>query len=155
MYGRVISLLLLLPLGGCAAAQATDAPPRAVYAAPEVRPAATTTPAPDTSPEESPRLSVSRPNHSFGDLVVGRPTSHLFELTNTGAADLVIDRVSSTCACVKTGWTRTPVPPGGSAQVRAILVPATDGRSTVTLSVASNAGNGLVELTVTGVAPSA
>jgi hypothetical protein len=140
-----LAVLLLAVLAACAQPAAT-----APAAAP--RPAVTTA-APatvGTVTRAGPWLVAEHTRHSFGALVEGRYATYVFALTNTGTRDLVIDSVVASCTCVKTGWTRTPVPPGGHAEVKAILVPTVAGRTTATLTVASNASNGAVELTLTG-----
>jgi hypothetical protein len=43
---------------------------------------------------------------------------HTFRIANTGSAALVINNVSTSCGCARPDWTRRPIAPGDSGEVR-------------------------------------
>ncbi len=49
--------------------------------------------------EPSPRLEVDQSEYEFGQAIEGRSIDHTFVLTNTGDADLVIERIKPACGC--------------------------------------------------------
>lgn len=44
---------------------------------------------------QGPRLTVAALEHDFGDIHPTTPVSHVFVFTNTGAAELIIDRLTA------------------------------------------------------------
>lgn len=46
-----------------------------------------------------------------------KPVTATFTLTNSGTRTLTISQVRPDCSCTAVDWTRTPIPPGGRAQV--------------------------------------
>jgi hypothetical protein len=55
---------------------------------------------PDTGPRPGkPRLDVDQPEHDFGSAIEGERLTHVFKLTSSGDADLVINSAKPTCGC--------------------------------------------------------
>lgn len=47
-----------------------------------------------------------------------QPVTATFTLTNTGTRTMTVSKVHPDCSCTAVSWTRTPIPPGGKAQVQ-------------------------------------
>ncbi len=50
--------------------------------------------------------------HDFGRVIRGEIVSYSFKFKNTGKADLLISKVSSSCGCTVPKYPKTPVKPG-------------------------------------------
>jgi len=57
----------------------------------------------------APQLRFDETEHDFGNLIQGEKVTYNFKFTNTGAADLLINRVTSTCGCTVSNYPRTPI----------------------------------------------
>lgn len=88
----------------------------------------------------------------FGELKEdGGKKTHVFKFKNTGGQPVVLHNVKASCGCTSPEWTRHPIPPGGSGEVKAIFDPRNrPGNFNKTITVASNAQNGTVVLRITG-----
>jgi predicted alternative tryptophan synthase beta-subunit len=58
-------------------------------------PAATIVPPNATAIAQAPRLTVGELQYDFGDIPPTAPVSHMFIITNTGTAELVIERLTA------------------------------------------------------------
>lgn len=97
-----------------------------------------------------PEIFFERTQWDFGDLQPGAAAECLFQFRNTGAADLVISTVETSCGCTTPDWSQAPVPPGGRGVIKVRM--ATEdfaGQRTETVTVLSNAAQGKVTLTIT------
>lgn len=77
--------------------------------------------------------------------------SHVFVVTNTGKSPLVITRVISSCGCTTPVFTKEPIAPGKSGEIKVVYNPT--GRVypfTKTVSVYSNGKKGPLVLTIKG-----
>lgn len=64
-------------------------------------------------------LTVKQPNHDFGLIKEdGGDVEHIFVVQNTGNAPLVIDRVTTSCGCASPEWSKDPVSPGGTKEIK-------------------------------------
>lgn len=68
-----------------------------------------------------PRLVCEKPTHDFGTVKNRDIVEHTFLLQNRGDADLVIDRVRTSCGCITTQLAKHAVPPGGETGIAAKL----------------------------------
>ena len=64
-----------------------------------------------------PRIHFTEQEHDLGEVIYGETLSWDFVLSNTGDADLVIGRITSSCGCTKAIRGNTTVSPGGSSEV--------------------------------------
>jgi hypothetical protein len=63
--------------------------------------------------------------HDFGDIFQNAgPQTYAFEFTNTGAEPITIQNVSASCGCTTPGWTKEPVAPGQTGEVKATYNPS-------------------------------
>lgn len=97
-------------------------------------------------------LAFDKTMHDFGELKEsdGR-VSYVFKFKNTGGQPMVLHNVKASCGCTTPEWTRNPIPPGGSGQVKAIFDPRNrPGNFNKSITVQSNAQNGTIVLRITG-----
>jgi hypothetical protein len=86
-----------------------------------------------------PIISLSAQEYNFGTVAQGAKVVHEFEIKNTGAADLVIQRLSPSCGCTATQLTNSVVRPGASEKVRVTFdTSGFLGDKTKTVLIASN-----------------
>ena len=77
--------------------------------------------------------------------------SHTFTLLNNGELPLVISRVVTSCGCTLPEWTKEPIAPGKTGEVKVIYdVAGRPGAFTRTISVYSNGKTGNYVLTIKG-----
>ena len=90
--------------------------------------------------------------HDFGDIKESDgAATHSFILLNIGEMPLVISRVIASCGCTQPEWTKEPIAPGKTSELKVIY--DTQGRPgpfTKTISVYSNGKTGNYVLTIKG-----
>ena len=97
-------------------------------------------------------MKVKETEHDFGKFKEeAGPQSYDFMVTNTGSDPLVIQNVVASCGCTTPGWTKQPIPSGGTGKVTAIYDPKDrPGVFNKTLSVYSNSKPEVVVLVIKG-----
>ncbi len=98
------------------------------------------------------RIVFGNQAHNFGSFkeADGVQTA-TFEFTNGGNSPLILNSVNASCGCTTPEWTRQPVAPGGKGIIKVSYNPAgRPGSFSKTVSVGSNAENGVVILTISG-----
>ena len=65
----------------------------------------------------APKIEVATKLHDFGTSTEGEKLTHAFEVKNTGAATLVIDRVTTSCGCTAAVVKSKEIAPGGTGQI--------------------------------------
>jgi hypothetical protein len=70
---------------------------------------------------EGPALQVEKPRYDFGSVTEGDKVKHVFTVTNTGKAPLVIERVSTSCGCTAAVLQDKTVAPGGKTEIKVEL----------------------------------
>jgi hypothetical protein len=65
-----------------------------------------------------PRLAVTAPEFSFGEIWQGVRLTHVFRIRNGGDAPLLIDRVRTSCGCTAALLSERRLAPGDVAQLR-------------------------------------
>ena len=98
------------------------------------------------------RISTANQTYSFGTIAeADGPASHTFEIENTGNIPLVITRVTASCGCTKPEWTREPIAPGKTGEVKVTYNPkGRPGPFFKTISVYSNGKKGSYTLAIKG-----
>lgn len=66
-------------------------------------------------------ISFTTLEHDFGRLIHGEKVSHVFKFKNTGKADLLLSKVSASCGCTASKFTKEPVKPGHEGTVEVIF----------------------------------
>lgn len=87
-----------------------------------------------------PRINIAESEHDFGDVIHGESPSVEISVTNTGDANLVLEKIGSSCGCAKAIRGSRQIPPGSKsaihAQIETFGLPP--GRHSKTITVHSN-----------------
>ena len=97
-------------------------------------------------------ISAEETSHDFGTIKEANgKVSHTFKISNTGDAPLVLTRVIASCGCTTPEWTKEPIAPGKSGDIKITYDPADrPGPFAKTISVYSNGKTGSYILTIRG-----
>lgn len=95
-----------------------------------------------TFAEDLPEITFETITHDFGTFPEENgKVSCVFEFTNTGKADLVLQKVRASCGCTTPEWTKEPVKPGEKGTVKATYnASGRPGAFSKTITVTTNAG---------------
>lgn len=64
-----------------------------------------------------PQISFVKTTHEFGTVIQGEVVTYNFKFTNTGDADLLITKVSTSCGCTASNYPTKPIKPGDTDAV--------------------------------------
>ncbi len=67
--------------------------------------------------EKMPAITFSKTIHDFGQLIQGEKVSCVFKFTNTGKADLILVKVSTSCGCTASSYSHDPIKPGEEGKI--------------------------------------
>lgn len=97
-------------------------------------------------------IDFNKNEHDFGRFPEKKgPVSTIFTFTNKGKTPLVINQVIASCGCTSPEWTKSPVEPGKSGELKVTYNPAgRPGTFVKTITVLSNASNNRLELRIKG-----
>lgn len=98
------------------------------------------------------QLTVTENSYNFGTIAEADGlTSHTFIVKNTGNAPLVITRVTASCGCTQPEWTKAPIAPGKTGEVKVTYNPkGRPGPFYKTISIFSNGKKGRYALAIKG-----
>lgn len=102
--------------------------------------------------QEKPKIVFEETTHNFGTFKEsdGVQTT-TFVFTNKGNVPLVLNSVSASCGCTTPKWTREPVAPNGTGEIKVSYDPKNrPGTFNKTVSVTSNADTPTTVLRITG-----
>lgn len=90
--------------------------------------------------------------HNFGTISeADGPAIHVFKVTNTGTAPLVITRITASCGCAQPEWSKEPIAPGSTGEVTITFNPqGRPGPFHKTISIYSNGKKGTYTLAIRG-----
>ena len=63
-------------------------------------------------------LQLKEISHDFGKIPQGRPVTYVFEIVNTGTEPLRLENVQASCGCTTPEWTKDPIAPGATSQIK-------------------------------------
>jgi hypothetical protein len=66
-----------------------------------------------------PQISFKKTEHDFGKVIQGEVVTYNFRFTNTGNADLIIAKVSTSCGCTASNYPVDPIKPGETKSIEA------------------------------------
>lgn len=69
----------------------------------------------------SPRITFKKAEHDFGKIIQGEFVRYSYRYTNTGKADLIISKVSTSCGCTVPTYSKQPLAPGKSNMIEVIF----------------------------------
>lgn len=102
--------------------------------------------------QNNPQISVEELTYDFGTIYEADGlASHVFQVKNTGQAPLVITRVTASCGCTQPQWSKEPIAPGKSGELKITFDPkGRPGPFYKTVSIYSNGKKGSYNLAVKG-----
>lgn len=90
--------------------------------------------------------------HDFGTIKeADGPVTHTFKFKNEGVLPLVITKVTASCGCTQPEYTKEPVAPGKTGEIKVTFNPSGNAPFTKTISVFSNGKTGSYVLTIKGI----
>ncbi|MCD7936982.1 MAG: DUF1573 domain-containing protein [Tannerellaceae bacterium] len=97
-------------------------------------------------------IEAEKLTHDFGTInEADGNVSYSFVVKNTGNAPLVLTRVVASCGCTTPEWTREPIAPGESGEIKVTFDPKDrPGPFAKTINVYSNGKKGSYILTIRG-----
>lgn len=97
-------------------------------------------------------ISADETSHDFGQIKeADGKVSTTFVIKNIGEAPLVITRVIASCGCTTPEWTKEPIAPGQTGNIKITYDPkGRPGPFSKTISVYSNGKTGSFILTIRG-----
>ncbi|RZJ60681.1 MAG: DUF1573 domain-containing protein [Flavobacterium sp.] len=57
-------------------------------------------------------------DHDFGTIKAGDKVEHIYKFKNEGTGDLVVSEVKPSCGCTVPDYTKTPVKPGETGEIK-------------------------------------
>jgi Protein of unknown function (DUF1573) len=85
-------------------------------------------------------LQLKEPSHQFGKIPQGRPVTYSFEILNSGPAPLYLENVQASCGCTTPEWSREPIAPGATAQIKVGYNAYAEGHFAKTVTIFYNNG---------------
>ncbi len=73
---------------------------------------------PTAQPSAYPVMTFETTECNFGDLIDGQNVEHTFKFKNTGTTNLLIDRCDVTCGCTSPKFSKEPIKPGESSEIK-------------------------------------
>ena len=97
-------------------------------------------------------LKLDTTNHNFGKFDENTPVTHVFKFQNTGDEPLVIHQALSSCGCTIPKFTKDPILPGKSGEIKVTYngKGKYPGHFKKAITISSNASNKLVRLYIEG-----
>jgi hypothetical protein len=96
-------------------------------------------------------ISFEKETHDYGTIDYAADGAYAFKFTNTGNDPLTISNCQGSCGCTVPKWPKEPILKGQSAYINVNYDTKRPGPFTKTVTVTSNARNGIKVLTIKGV----
>lgn len=94
-------------------------------------------------------LQLKETSHNFGKIPQGRPAVYVFDIINKGSTPLPLENVQASCGCTTPEWSRAPIAPGATAQIKVGFNAYAEGSFTKTVTIIYNM-NQTKTLTISG-----
>ncbi len=101
-------------------------------------------------PSSMAKFKWEKTTHNFGKIDQGKPVSVEFKYKNTGKIPLVISNVKGSCGCTVTNYTKEPIAPGKTGNVKATFNAAAIGAFNKSVRVTANVEGGTETLFIKG-----
>ncbi|MBQ3689619.1 MAG: DUF1573 domain-containing protein [Bacteroidales bacterium] len=98
-----------------------------------------------------PEIDFDTAVFNFGKVLQGEQVSFTFKFKNTGKADLLIQKVETSCGCTVPEYDKKPVVPGGEGYIKVRFDSSgKEGSQYKTVKVISNCVDNIFDLVITG-----
>jgi len=104
----------------------------------------------DSTATPKAKITFEALNHDFGVIEAGADGSTLFKFKNEGTVPLILSNVQASCGCTTPSWTREPVAPGATGEIKVTYDTKRIGTFSKSITVTSNAENPTVLLRIAG-----
>ena len=94
--------------------------------------------APDTKAPAEEALTLKETNYNFGKIAQNRPVTHVFQVTNTSKAVIRLENVQASCGCTTPEWSREPIQPGATTEIKVGYNAALEGTFTKSVTIVYN-----------------
>lgn len=95
-------------------------------------------------------LQTKEMSFDFGRIPKGKPVTHSFVVTNTGAAPIFLENVQASCGCTTPEWSKEAIAPGASSEIKVGYNAEAEGPFEKTITVIYNKGQ-MKTITIKGV----
>jgi hypothetical protein len=68
--------------------------------------------------QDAAKIKFEKTTHQFGELKKGAPAEYAFSFTNVSEEPVTLTRVKASCGCTTPAWTREPVAPGETGEIK-------------------------------------
>lgn len=89
-------------------------------------------------------------NQDLGKIPQNKPVTITYSFTNKGQEPLILTGARGSCGCTNVTYSKEPIMPGGTGEVKGVYNAAAMGAFNKTISVDSNAEGGTVTLSFKG-----
>jgi len=100
--------------------------------------------------EKDNRIVFDKTTHDYGTIARKSDGSCVFHFTNISKEPLVLSNVTTSCGCTVPSWTKTPVMPGGSGEIRIVYNTRIIGPFNKTITATFSNPGQEVQLTIKG-----
>lgn len=99
------------------------------------------------------QINADELSYSFGTISEADGlASHVFKIKNTGNGPLVITRITASCGCTQPEWSKEPISPGQTGEIKVTYNPkGRPGPFFKTISIFSNGHKGSYSLAIKGI----
>jgi len=71
----------------------------------------------DYDATKGPHFKFEETEHNFGKMIQGERVSYSFKFVNDGGADILINKVGTSCGCTVGNYPKTPIKPGEAGSI--------------------------------------
>lgn len=103
-----------------------------------------------TENPNAPKIEFETKVVDYGTIEKGANGLRTFKFTNTGKEPLIITKAVGSCGCTVPTWPREPIAPKGTAEIEVRYDTKRVGPFTKTVTINSNAANGVQKLKIKG-----
>jgi len=96
------------------------------------------------------KITFEKLAHDYGTINQGADGNCVFLFKNDGNAPLILSSVRASCGCTTPSWTRDPIMPGASGDIKVRYDTNRVGAFSKTITVNSNAENATLTLRISG-----
>jgi hypothetical protein len=103
-----------------------------------------------TTPASGPEITFDNLEHDYGTITKGANGDCVFKFKNTGNEPLILSDVRKSCGCTTPTWSKEPILPGQSGEIKVGYNTNNVGAFSKTITVISNATNATLTLVIKG-----
>jgi len=83
-------------------------------------------------------LKLVETEYDFAKIPQGKPVYHVFQIVNLSSEPLKLDNVQASCGCTTPEWSKEPIAPGATAEIKVGFNAATEGPFTKPITITYN-----------------